>query len=71
MQSRWRASFFFQSPTNFSFSGASASTNFFHRLALFSMSRSRLRNASMAAKLLIAPQPMLEMNSKGLMQLAE
>ena len=41
---------FFHSWGNFSFSGHSLSTNFFHLLADPSMSRSRLRNSSMLPK---------------------
>ncbi len=53
----------FQTCGNFSFSGASASTNFLHLLELFSMSRSRFRNSSIPAKVLMAPQLVLEIKS--------
>lgn len=46
MHSRCRADLFFQSWGNFSFSGHSDSTNFFHRFADPSISRSRFLNSS-------------------------
>ena len=66
MHSFWSGSLFFHSWGNFSFSGHSLSTNFFHRLAEPSMSRSRFLNCSMFDRALIPPHPMLERKSTGL-----
>ena len=51
---------------NFSFSGASASTNLRHLFELFSISLSKFLNSSIADNVLIAPHPTWDMKSTGL-----
>ena len=69
MHSLWREVLFFHSPGNFSFSGHSLSTNFFHLLAEPSMSLSKFLNASKLESDLMPPQHWCERKSTGLVTL--
>ena len=65
IHSFWSDDLFFHSPGNFSFSGHSDSTNFFHRFAAPSMSLSSPRNSSKSHSDLIPPHPVFVKKSTG------
>lgn len=66
MHNLCKAVLLFHSCGNFSLSGLSHSTNFFHRFGEFSMSLSKFLNSSFVAKLHIPPQLEFERKSTGL-----
>lgn len=65
IQRRCSAVLFFHSCGNFSFSGHSDSTSFFHRFACVSISRSKLRKSSLEAKLQMPPHAVFDRKSTG------
>lgn len=66
IQSLCKAVLFFHSVGNFSRSGHSHSTSFFHRLGELSISLSKLRNSSLAERLQMPPQLEFDRKSTGL-----